>query len=58
MLAATMRSMSAGRGGIEVVNWAMKEARSSVRAAFQRFSKPMVEDGLPDRPAPQALPAW
>jgi len=50
-------AMSAGRCGMSLVTWAMKLGLSIDSAGFQRFSKPRVEEGLPDSPAPQALPA-
>jgi hypothetical protein len=57
MFAATILSISAGRGGISLIKDSMKAALFIVSPGFQRFSKPMVEEGLPDNPAPQTLPA-
>ncbi len=51
-----MRSISAGRGGIDSVSVATNSSRFIASIGFQRFSKPIVDIGLPDMPAPQALP--
>ncbi len=53
----TMRSMSAGFGGTALTA-ATNSSRSFDSSGFQRFSKPSVEDGLPDKSAPQTLPTW
>ena len=55
---AMIWSMLAGRTGISWTTYSMNFSRLLiVRAGFQRFSKPSVEEGLPESPAPQALPA-
>jgi hypothetical protein len=36
---------------------AINSSLSSDSKRFHRFSKPIVDDGLPDKSAPQALPA-
>lgn len=38
------------------VSAAMNSSRPIASMGFQRFSKPMVDIGLPDMPAPQTLP--
>jgi len=57
-LTSTMRAMSAGWGGISAVSAVTKSSRDIDNIGLKRFSKPMVDVGLPDSPAPQALPAW
>jgi hypothetical protein len=52
-----MRAMSAGCGGIPAVRAATNASRVIDNIGLKRFSKPIVDAGLPDRPAPQALPA-
>jgi hypothetical protein len=53
-----MRAMSAGCGGISAVNALTKALRVIDSIGLKRFSNPRVDAGLPDSPAPQALPAW
>jgi hypothetical protein len=52
-----MASESAGLGGIPSLIRATNSSRPSERAGFQRFSNPIVVEGLPLIPAPQADPA-
>jgi hypothetical protein len=55
-LKRSMASMAAGLG--EACPTAvMNASRPSDSRGFQRFSKPRVDEGLPDKPAPHRLPA-
>ncbi len=47
-----MRSISAGRGGIDSVRVATNASRPIVSIGFQRVSKPMVEADLATPPVP------
>src|SRR5207253_2928106 len=56
-LAATIRSCSAGRGGISATSAAAKASGSaSASSGLWARSKPIEENGFPERPRPQTEP--
>src|SRR5205823_13951748 len=57
-LAATIRACSAGRGGMSATRAAAKASGSaSASRGLCARSKPIEENGLPERPRPQTEPA-